>query len=90
METLPRPVHRDKAQAKAVSKTSRGGLTRGYATFNLGYALLEVGRCGESLFYLQRALKIELPSQAQFIRPRIRQARRCVQDEASARMHPRS
>jgi Protein kinase domain len=75
---------------KAVSRTSSGSPTRGYATYNLGYALLKVGRCGESLPYLQRALRIESPSQAQFIRPRIRQAKRCVQDEASARMHPRS
>src|SRR5207249_7946576 len=36
---------------KAVRKTSSGSLTHGYATFNLGYALLEVGRCGESLSY---------------------------------------
>jgi serine/threonine-protein kinase len=75
---------------KAVRKTSRGSLTRGYATFNLGYALLKVGRCGESLPYLRKALEIELPSQAPFIRPRIRQAKRCVQREEAARMHPRS
>ena len=75
---------------KAVRKSLSGSLTRGYATFNLGYALLKVGRCGESLPYLKRALRIELPSQKKFIRPRIKQAKRCVRDEASARMHPRS
>ena len=75
---------------KAVRRAPIGSVTRGYATFNLGLTLLELGRCGESLPYLRRALEIESPSQAPYIRPRIRQAERCVRDEASARMHPRS
>jgi serine/threonine-protein kinase len=75
---------------KAVRKAPVGSLTRGYATFNLGLTLLDLGRCGESLPYFQRALRIESPSQASFIRPRIKQAKRCVQREAAARMHPRS
>jgi serine/threonine-protein kinase len=68
---------------KAVRKASIGSLTRGYATFNLGYALLELGRCSEALPHLEKALAIEEPSQAQFIRPRIKQAKRCVQRGAS-------
>jgi serine/threonine protein kinase len=68
---------------KAVRRADVGSVTRGYATFNLGYALLELGRCGESLPYLRKALAIEVPSQAPFIRPRIRQAKRCAQRGAS-------
>jgi len=68
---------------RAVRKAPVGSLTRGYATFNLGYALLKIGRCGESLSYLGKALAIEAPAQAPFIRPRIKQAKRCVQRGAS-------
>jgi Protein kinase domain len=68
---------------KAVRKAPVRSLTRGYATFNLGYALLKVGRCAESLPYLRKALAIEAQSQAQYIRPRIRQAKRCEQRGAS-------
>jgi hypothetical protein len=68
---------------KAVRKAPVGSLTRGYATFNLGYALLKLGRCGEALPHLRKALEIEVPAQAPFIRPRIRQAKRCVQRGAS-------
>ncbi|TML65602.1 MAG: serine/threonine protein kinase [Actinobacteria bacterium] len=75
---------------RAVRKTAAGSLTRGYATFNLGYALLELGRCGESLPYLRKALAIEVPSQAPFIRPRIRQAKRCAQRGASGPAPSRS
>ena len=75
---------------KAVHKTQAGSITRGYATFNLAYALLELGRCGESLPYFRKALKIEAPSQAPYIRPRIRQAKRCAQRGASAPTPSRS
>jgi len=75
---------------KAVHKTPAESITRGYATFNLGYALLELGRCGESLPYLRKALRIEAPSQAPYIRPRIRQAKRCAQRGASAPTPSRS
>jgi Protein kinase domain len=68
---------------KAVRKTDVGSVTRGYATFNLGYALLELGRCSESLPYLRKALAIEAPEQATVIRRRIKQARRCEQRGAS-------
>jgi serine/threonine protein kinase len=75
---------------KAVRKAPAGSVTRGYATFNLGYALLELGRCGESMPYLRRALELEAPSQAQYIRPRIRQAKRCAQRGASGPAPSRS
>jgi serine/threonine-protein kinase len=68
---------------KAVRKAPVGSVTRGYATFNLGYALLKVGRCGEALRYFRKALAIEAPEQAPYIRPRIRQAKRCEQRGAS-------
>jgi Protein kinase domain len=68
---------------KAVRKAPVGSVTRGYATFNLGYSLLKVGRCGEALRYFRKALAIEAPEQAPYIRPRIRQANRCVQRGAS-------
>lgn len=31
----------------------------GYANYNLGYTLLQLGRCGEALTYLQRAAELE-------------------------------
>jgi tetratricopeptide (TPR) repeat protein len=68
---------------RAVRYSPRGSVTRGYATFNLGFALLEVGRCAEALPLLQRALKIEAPGARAFIRPRIEQARACLQGGAS-------
>jgi serine/threonine protein kinase len=75
---------------RAVRKAPAGSVTLGYATFNLGYALLELGRCGEALPYLRKALEIETPSQAPYIRPRIKQAKRCVQRGASGPAPSRS
>jgi hypothetical protein len=69
---------------KAVRYTAPGSVTRGYATFNLGLSLLKTGRCDEALLHLKRALKIEAKDQWPFIRPRIKQAQRCVQRGASA------
>jgi Protein kinase domain len=69
---------------RAVRYTAPGSVTRGYATFNLGLALLKTGRCAEALHFLERALKIEAKEQRPFIRPRIKQAQRCVQRGASA------
>jgi hypothetical protein len=68
---------------KAVRYTASGGLTRGYATFNLGLALLKVGRCSEALPWLQKALRIEAPDQRRYIRPRIKQAQACLRGGAS-------
>jgi tetratricopeptide (TPR) repeat protein len=64
---------------KAVLRAKPGSLTRAYATFNLGYALYEVGRCNESLGPLRSALKLEPKWEAPYIRPWIKAAERCVQ-----------
>jgi predicted Ser/Thr protein kinase len=69
---------------KAVRTAAKGSVTRGYATFNLGYTLLQLGRCRESLAPLQLALKIEAKPQHRFIRPEIKRARACAQGAASA------
>jgi serine/threonine protein kinase len=64
---------------KAVRKATPGTLTYGFANFNLGFALLKLGRCAESLPALQTALDAEPPQYRRFIRPRIKQAKRCDQ-----------
>jgi len=69
---------------KAVKKAPVGTLTHGYANFNLGFVLLKLGRCGESLPFLRRALKTEPSSLRPLIRPRISQAKNCSQREAAA------
>jgi serine/threonine protein kinase len=63
---------------KAVKKAPVGTLTRGYANFNLGYTLLRLGRCAESLGPLRTSLELEPPPLRRYIRPRIKQAQRCV------------
>jgi Tfp pilus assembly protein PilF len=63
---------------KAVHYTQAGSVVRGYATFNLGLALLKAGRCVDALPYLQRALRIEAKEQRPFIRPRVTQAKSCA------------
>ena len=68
---------------KAVRMTAKGSVTRGYATYNLGDTLLELGRCQESLALLDRALKIEAKPLRKYIRPQIRRARACAQGAAS-------
>jgi serine/threonine-protein kinase len=57
---------------KAAKLAPPGSLTKGYATFNLGFALLELGRCSESLPPLRRALVIEPKPLHRYIRPRIK------------------
>jgi tetratricopeptide (TPR) repeat protein/predicted Ser/Thr protein kinase len=69
---------------KAVRRAEPGTLTRGFANFNLGLALLKLGRCDESLPPLQRALTLEPPALRRYIRPRITQAKRCARGKASA------
>ncbi len=68
---------------RAIKHTEAGGVTRGYATYNLGFALLEVGSCREALKQLQHALVIEAPPLRKFIRPRIAQAKACLRGGAS-------
>jgi len=69
---------------KAVHKAPPGSLTRGFANFNLGYTLLQLGRCADSLPPLRTSLKLEPRELRRYIRPRIRQAERCVQGTASS------
>jgi serine/threonine protein kinase len=69
---------------KAVAKSPRGTLVHAYATFNLGYVLLRLGRCAESLPLFNRALALEPKPMHRYIRPRINEAKRCVQRAASA------
>jgi serine/threonine-protein kinase len=68
---------------RAVRYSPGGSVTHGYATFNLGFSLLKVGRCAEALPLLKHALKIEAPEQGAFIRPRIKQAQSCLRGGAS-------
>jgi serine/threonine-protein kinase len=70
---------------RAVRYSPKGSVTYGYATFNYGYALLEVGRCTQALPLLRRALRIEAPPQRPLIRPRITQALACIRGGASGR-----
>ena len=69
---------------KAARTAQKGTVTRGYAIFNLGFTLLHLGRCKESLPPLQLALKLESRSQQKFISPEIKRARACARGAASA------
>jgi serine/threonine-protein kinase len=69
---------------KATRRAPVGSLTRGFANFNLGFALYKTGRCREGLFYLRRALELEPPSYSSFIRSKITSAQACVRRQASA------
>jgi protein kinase-like protein len=75
---------------KAMRDAKRGTLTRGYATFNVGYALLNLGKCGEALPFLLHALRIEPPENQVYIQERITAARSCVQGGASGQPQFRS
>ena len=63
---------------KAVRRARVGTLTHAYATFNLGYALYELGRCREGLVLFRRALKLEPKWEGPYIRPWINRAQQCV------------
>jgi predicted Ser/Thr protein kinase len=69
---------------KAIRHTTPTSVTRGYATFNVGLALLKLGRCDDALPYFKKALKIEAKEQRRFIRPRIKQAQSCAQRGGAA------
>jgi serine/threonine protein kinase len=64
---------------KAVRNAAPGTLTYGFANFNLGFTLLKLDRCAASLPPLKTALHAEPASYRPYIRPRIKQAQRCVQ-----------
>ena len=68
---------------KAVRKAQEGTLTHAYATFNLGLALLRLGRCDESLPLLRHALELEPADLKAFIRPKIKRAQRCARGGAA-------
>jgi serine/threonine-protein kinase len=68
---------------RAVRYSPHDSVTYGYATFNLGFALLKVGRCGAALPLLEKALRLEAPTQRPFIRPRVQQAQKCLRGGAS-------
>jgi serine/threonine protein kinase len=68
---------------KAIRQSGAGTLTHAYATFNLGLALLQLGRCHESLPFLRHALELEPPDLKPFIRPKIKRGERCALRGAS-------
>jgi len=69
---------------KAIRDKSAPALTHAYATFNLGLALLQLGRCRESLPILRQALELEPADLKQYVRPKIKRAERCAPGGASA------
>ncbi len=68
---------------RAIKYARHDKTTRGYATFNTGYALLNLGRCAEAVPYFKKALKIEPPKNADDITPRIQAAQTCARGGAS-------
>jgi len=72
---------------EAMLTSPRTSTTYGYATFNYGWALLELGRCADALPVLRRALRLEAPAQRHLIRPRITQAEACSRRAASSPGH---
>src|SRR3954452_9103842 len=71
-------------------KTKHPSYTYGFATFNLGYALLKSGRCSEALPYLERSIAVEPPGKRPYIEPRITQAKACLQGGASGQTQSQS
>ena len=69
---------------KAVRKAPKGSLTYAFATFNLGYARLQLGQCALALPLLERALRLEPPDLKPLVHRRITQARRRCPGKASA------
>jgi tetratricopeptide (TPR) repeat protein len=70
--------------AKAIKRAPRGSLTYAYATFNLGYARLQLNQCARALPLLERALALEPPELRPLVRRRITQAKRRCPGIASA------
>ena len=61
---------------RAVAKLNGTGIPdEGYANYNLGYTLLQLGRCSEAIQYLERAKKLE-PSRHE-PKDALKQAKRC-------------
>jgi serine/threonine-protein kinase len=53
----------------------RGDLTEAYANFNLGYTLMQLGRCSEATPYLERSRSLQ-PDRKE-VKDALKQARRC-------------
>jgi serine/threonine-protein kinase len=66
------------------------GLTKGYATFNVGYALLNLGECREALPYLRKSLNLQPPANRPYIQDRITTAQSCARGGASSPPQSRS
>src|SRR5439155_7152819 len=62
---------------RAVEKVQPGTVLEGYANYNLGYTLFRLGRCAEGVPYMEKAVPLEPALQRQYIRIRIKQAKRC-------------
>jgi serine/threonine-protein kinase len=60
----------------ALRGTGPGDPTEGYANYNLGYTLLQLGRCSEAQTYLQRAQALE-PNRVE-VRQALDQAAQCL------------
>jgi Flp pilus assembly protein TadD len=61
---------------QAVAKLNGTGVPdEGYANYNLGYTLLQLGRCSEAIQYLERAKQLE-PSRHE-PKDALKQAKRC-------------
>jgi tetratricopeptide (TPR) repeat protein len=55
--------------------SGQGGLAEAYTDYNLGYVLMQVGRCSDALPYLERSLQIQ-PRRHE-VRDAIKQAQKC-------------
>jgi serine/threonine-protein kinase len=53
----------------------RGDLTEAYASYNLGYTLMQLGRCSDAIPYLERSR--ELQRDRKEVKDALKQARRC-------------
>jgi serine/threonine-protein kinase len=69
---------------RAVQYSAKNSVTYGYASFNYGVTLVEVGRCAEALPLLRRALRVEAPAQHKIIAPWVTRAVACSRGGASA------
>jgi tetratricopeptide (TPR) repeat protein len=75
---------------RAIEYSKRGSLTKGYATFNTGFALFKLGRCAEAARYFKSALKLEPAKNAGDITPRIQAAEACARGGASGQEQSQS
>lgn len=67
---------------KARRQAAPGTVEQGYAIFNVGLALLRLGRCAESMPLFRQARELE-PEQVELIDRKINEAKQCVRDESS-------